>query len=71
MTDIANLPSIISEGAVLSRVQLEARNLAHKDAAHSNIIEQRRRKTVPTTGGGNLLSYVPFYFNPKSPCYMQ
>lgn len=58
VTDIKNVVSILNEGFLWSRNELQMRNLTWHDAASSEIIEQT---------DSELIDYVRFYFRPLTP----
>ncbi|MBX9772072.1 MAG: DUF4433 domain-containing protein [Candidatus Obscuribacterales bacterium] len=65
MTNAANLKSIWTAGELRSRNLMEMAGLTVNEIAYDQVLDLRRGTTVPL--GGNLLDYVPFYFNPRSP----
>jgi hypothetical protein len=67
ITDARNLPSVLAEGGIHCDAIAASRGLSAVSVAHEHIKERRARKRVPTTSGGTLADYVPFYFAPRSP----
>lgn len=63
-----NLPWILEHG-------LHCRNSAIQDPSfvqigNGDLIETRRHRSVPAAPGGTLADYIPFYFTPRSPMFM-
>ena len=67
ITAIANLPSVLAEGALISKHLAEQRAVAYQNIAHAGAQGARARKFVPNPPGGLVHDYVPFYFAPRSP----
>jgi hypothetical protein len=62
ITHIANIESICQKG-ILSHAL--AKQLPHTSIAKSEVVELRKKKSVPQ--GRPLLEYVNLYFNPRNP----
>ena len=67
ITHWRNLPSILSEGGVLSNHEMARRQIAYQNIAYDHIQERRETTMVFGSEGGCLHDYVPFHFAPKSP----
>jgi len=67
ITHWRNLPSILSEGGVLSNHEMARRQIAYQNIAYDHIQERRETTLVFGSEGGCLHDYVPFHFAPKSP----
>jgi ssDNA thymidine ADP-ribosyltransferase, DarT len=67
ITAIANLPSVLAQGALVCKQMAEAQSVAYQNIAHAGAQGARARKTVPNPPGGLVHDYVPFYFAPRSP----
>ena len=67
MTDIDNLPSILSAGGLTALNQLRQQQQAYTSIAYDTLQDRRATKVVPCGPGGVLHDYVPFYFAPRSP----
>ncbi len=66
ITDIDNLPAILSEGGLLSDEVMSQRDPTI--IGHSHIKERRLTKIrVPSCGNRFVGEFVPFYFSPRSP----
>ena len=66
ITHIDNLPGILGEDGIWCDQLRIAKNIANTNIGHDHIKERRRRRPVPTSGGGALGDYVPFNFCPRS-----
>ena len=62
ITDVANLPSILTDGGLTCYAAQAARGIQHTSIAHSDIQEKRARTAVPCGLGGCLHDYVPMFF---------
>ena len=67
ITDVTNLPSILSDGCLYSHNKLVSSGKKPKDISYSNIQEKRAKKLVPCGPGGSLHDYVPMFFGTKPP----
>ncbi len=65
---IDNLKSILQNG-ILPRIEVEKRNIEHRNIAHEDAIKRRKKSTVTLTNNQdvNLLGVVPLYYVSKSP----
>ncbi|MCC6545649.1 DUF4433 domain-containing protein [Candidatus Sumerlaeota bacterium] len=61
-THLDNLPSILSQGGLLSTQQKLSRGLIHYDVAYEGIQARRANTRVTCGPGGVVHNYVPFYF---------
>lgn len=61
----ANLEYTLSKGMYCGNSQNADPN--YINIGHRNLIGKRGKRIVPTTPGGVLNNYVPFYFAPRSP----
>ncbi len=67
ITAIANLPSVLTQGALVCKQLAEAQGVVYQNIAHSGAQGARARKAVPNPPGGLVHDFVPFYFAPRSP----
>jgi hypothetical protein len=67
MTSIKNLPNIISQDGLLCKNELINQKIEYTDIANKDVQDRRSETLVPFSPGGNLHSYVPFYFWGQSP----
>lgn len=67
ITHLDNLGKILQTGSLWCDREKAAKSLDVKGIAHENIKARRARKNVPTSLGGSLADYVPFYFAERSP----
>lgn len=66
ITDVSNLPSILSSGGLLSDCALAG--VAHQVIGYSNIKHRRMTEyRVPCCANRFVGEFVPFYFCPRSP----
>ncbi|UNP28073.1 type II toxin-antitoxin system toxin DNA ADP-ribosyl transferase DarT [Lysobacter gummosus] len=66
ITEIANLPSIIQGGWLLSDARVAS--LAHEVIGHGHIKARRLTElTIPCCGNRFVGEFVPFYYCPRSP----
>src|SRR5260221_9095669 len=62
MSSISNLENIISRGGLICKKEIIENNILYKDIANHDVQDKRSQTIVPFPPGGNLHSYVPFYF---------
>lgn len=67
ITHIRNLPLILQYGCLWCDNEKAARQLNPVGIAHEHIKRRRAARNVPSSHGGTLADYVPFYFAPRSP----
>lgn len=67
ITDVDNLPSVITTGAIYCKNSASQQSISHIDCAYQQIQDRRASKRVPCGSGGTLHDYVPFYFCLRSP----
>jgi hypothetical protein len=67
ITSIENLHKILSCGELLSKHELQKRNMQHNNIAYENIQTKRDRWRVPCGPKGTIHDYVPWMFAPRSP----
>jgi hypothetical protein len=65
-THVANLPAVLTEGALLADAQVPRSRLT-ADVGDPGVKNARRRRPVPVHPGGVVADYVPLYFAPRSP----
>lgn len=70
ITAIANLPAILTAGALLSKNAGASVGIAYQNIAHGGAQGARATRRVPDPPGGTVHDYVPFYFAPRSPMLM-
>ena len=66
ITQIDNLPSMISDGFLLCDHEQRKRMATYQNIGYSHIKERRLKHPVKVAKGGTLGNYVPFYFGPRS-----
>jgi hypothetical protein len=67
ITDISNLSSICSDGALFAKNIVAQRGGKYKNIAYQGAQGKRANKPLPNPPGGLIHDYVPFYFAPRSP----
>lgn len=67
ITDIANLPSIVSRNGLACLNLLRTESAAYRSIAYETVQGHRDTTLVPCGPGGMLHDYVPFYWAPRSP----
>lgn len=67
MTSINNLENIIYQDGLLCKNKIAANIVQYEDIANHDVQDKRSQTLVPFSPGGNLHSYVPFYFWGQTP----
>jgi len=70
MTAIANLPAILTTGAIVSKNSGASAGIAYQNIVHSRAQGTRAAKRIPDPPGGSVHDYAPFYFARRSPMLM-
>jgi hypothetical protein len=65
ITHVSNVPWMLANG--LHSQTSTVRDAGHLEIGNPDLIEKRRRRTVPVPPGGTLSDYVLFHFAPFSP----
>lgn len=67
MTAISNLENIILSDGLLCKNKMSENSVQYNDIANHDVQDKRSQTFVPFPPGGDLHSYVPFYFWGQTP----